>query len=80
MQSRHDAGFQPQLQRIMPDVEDYPFTMDDPALGSGTRTCQRWREEDVKLDKPVEFHPRYMHCLIAYGQSRATLSKWASLE
>ncbi len=44
-----------------------------------TLTCRQWREVDdspinalgESQQTPVEFHPRYMHCLIAYGRSIA---------
>ena len=32
------------------------------------------------LSRPVEFHRRYMHCLIDYGRARAGRSGWAALE
>jgi hypothetical protein len=37
----------------------------------GSKSCSEWREIDEKLDDPVEFHPRYMHCLVSYGQTTA---------
>ena len=80
MRNGRTMGFQTHLQRIQPGVVDYPFTMGDPALGSGTRSCGEWQKLDAALDKPIEFHPRYMHCLIADGRTQATASKWAAME
>jgi len=37
-----------------------------------TRSCAAWRKVDDRVDQPVEFHARYMRCLIAYGRSVAT--------
>lgn len=31
------------------------------------KTCWQWRLEDERLDKPMEFFPRYMHCLAEFG-------------
>lgn len=39
--------------------------------------CAEWRSIDAERDSPVEFHPRYMQCLIAYGNSRGSLFDWS---
>jgi len=41
--------------------------VDDPDIAD----CASWEEIDRQRDNPVEFHPRYMHCLISYGRSVA---------
>lgn len=40
------------------------------------RTCAEWRDEDDDQDSPVEFHPRYMACLLDYGRTRAKVEPW----
>ena len=39
------------------------------------RSCEAWQAEDDK-EKPVEFHPRYMRCLVAYGRARGAAMAW----
>ena len=39
--------------------------------------CAEWRSIDAERDSPVEFHPRYMQCLIAYGKWRGSLFDWS---
>lgn len=42
----------------------------------GGRTCRQWREEDVRRDRPIEFYPRYMNCVIDYGRTKARDMQW----
>lgn len=57
--------------RIVPAERDvFPVAIPDLAPGEGTKTCDAWRRLDDEIDKPFEFHPRYMRCLIAYGRAR----------
>lgn len=46
----------------------YRFPDGDP-LDQGEMTCREWHERDRELLNPIQFFPRYMHCLIAYGRS-----------
>lgn len=46
------------------------------ASPDGTRTCKDWRQIDDNLDDPVEFHPRYMQCLISLGFERGEQFDW----
>lgn len=39
------------------------------------KRCAEWQAED-DLEKPTEFHPRYMRCLVAYGRARGAASAW----
>ena len=41
------------------------------------RTCFDWTEEDRRKDNPLEFHARYMACLLAYGRERGTAQDWS---
>jgi predicted acylesterase/phospholipase RssA len=40
------------------------------------RTCFDWTEEDRLRDNPLEFHARYMACLLAYGRERGKAQDW----
>lgn len=75
-----ERGFDANLVRIDPDVQQFTFKLDHPTLGQGERLCPEWLQLDEDLDRPIEFHPRYMRCLIAYGRQRGRDSKWADLE
>lgn len=57
--------------RIMPDMPAFSHTLDGQA-----RTCAQWRESDVRERRPVQFHPRYMACVVAYGRARAGIEAW----
>ena len=48
-----------------------------PAAGNEEKTCADWEKDDTRLDRPLEFHARYMHCVVAYGAHRAAEKKWA---
>lgn len=39
------------------------------------RTCAAWNDVD-NLERPTEFHPRYMRCLLEYGRSRGAALAW----
>jgi hypothetical protein len=56
--------------KIGPGEPDHVYEMpQELGLGTGARTCSDWSEMDEKIDHPLQFHPRYMHCLIDYGRS-----------
>ena len=40
------------------------------------KTCAEWTAEDDRLEKPTEFHPRYMRCLVDYGHARGAAEAW----
>ena len=61
---------------MKPDVSKHPFTFQNHSRFSGTNDCAGWRNEDKARDRPVQFFPRYMHCLIDYGRARARVERW----
>lgn len=63
---------------IEDDKNRFDFKMNNSVFGSERKTCQAWREEDVRIDRPFEFQSRYMHCVSAYGEDKAKRSKWAN--
>lgn len=71
-----EAGNPFYVARIEQDVNAFRYTLSDPVLGSGTRTCAEWTALDRSLDHPVQFFPRYMRCLIAYGRERGRTGTW----
>ena len=73
-------GLEPYVERIRSDVKDFPARISHPAAGPEAKTCSEWEAEDTRLERPLEFHPRYMHCLVAYGASRAHRKLWACAE
>lgn len=62
---------------IKPEASGHRFTMDEPILGSGTKTCGEWHDLDRETMEPIQFFPRYMRCLIDYGRTRAREQNWA---
>ncbi len=62
--------------RIEKDVNDFIYGM--PA-GDGFEeflTCPEWQEVDIEIDDPIEFHKRYMRCLISYGEEKVSVAGW----
>jgi predicted acylesterase/phospholipase RssA len=55
------------------ELSDKAFSIDD---FEGTKTCTGWKDDDRNLDTPLEFHKRYMRCLIKYGQDRGSKLDW----
>lgn len=74
-------GFEPRLLRIHDDLRTYAAPIDFPDTPpQDIRTCPEWKRVDQALDHPIEFHPRYMHCLMKYGGSRVEREGWARVE
>lgn len=62
-------------------LQEHMFRMDDPALDTlqpagAPHSCRDWQEEDRRTLHPIQFYPRYMHCLIDYGQLRGREGAW----
>ncbi len=74
------GGFTVEMLRIGNDVLDFRASISHTPTDNEKRTCGKWKEMDEKIDKPIEFHPRYMHCLTKYGDARIAASQWASRE
>jgi hypothetical protein len=68
---RADEGHEYRAAQIRPAADKHLYTMPPElsALGTGTKTCEEWSDVD-DVDHPLQFHPRYMHCLIDYGRAR----------
>jgi hypothetical protein len=75
-------GFKADTQRIGEDIATFKTPVDLPGNGTSQFSCPEWKVEDERLErpKPLEFHPRYMRCLVQYGTMRAQESGWARFE
>jgi hypothetical protein len=73
-----NAGSPLRFVKIGKDADDHQFELDDPVLGSGTHSCAQWSTIDDATMNPVQFHPRFMRCLINYGRVRAKIENWAA--
>ena len=65
-----------QAATIEPAAQDFAFKPDDLPGEAVSKTCAQWKADDDRLDHPVQFHKRYMRCLIAYGRTRAVALGW----
>lgn len=59
--------------KIGADSDGYQADLSGSGLGTGTKTCAQWNSDDAKSE-PLQFHPRYMRCLIDYGRSVADIA------
>jgi len=68
-----------------PALNAHLFPMDAPALATlppdqahpdGRHSCSEWKDEDERTMHPIQFYPRYMHCLIDYGSRRGEAGGW----
>jgi predicted acylesterase/phospholipase RssA len=71
----HRRGMPLHYAQISADKGKHIFQLEDAVLGSGKMTCDQAFEADRTLASPVQFYPRYMHCLVDYGYRRG-LSGW----
>jgi hypothetical protein len=65
--------------RMKPDAPDFRFG--DRSCGSSAGYLPKdgqptWFQLDEQATHPLEFYPRYMKCLIAYGEHRAAQEGW----
>jgi hypothetical protein len=65
------AGYNFQSVKIEKAVESHVFSQN-----GDTKTCAQWRAKDKALDNPIQFHPRYMKCLIDFGKTTAQQKDW----
>ncbi|MEP3050829.1 MAG: patatin-like phospholipase family protein [Erythrobacter sp.] len=64
--------------RIEPDVSDFEYIIPDANGVLVPANCPQWRQVDIDLDHPVQFHKRYMRCLIAYGEAQVQAAGWGA--
>ena len=66
--------------RIDPDVADFKVSFPAPlnAGRTGDLSCYDWMQVDIETDNPIQFHKRYMRCLIRYGEARVQAAGWGS--
>ena len=80
MQRAQVGNFAPHLLRIHADLKTFRTGIPHPGGNLDELTCPEWRLKDKQLERPIEFHPRYMHCLVNYGSHKARQAGWATLE
>jgi len=73
-------GFKTRFVRLDPAHLTFDTAIAFPGAGTSPRTCWQWREEDERRDNPLEFFPRYMRCLIAYGRQDPKLPEFVAAE
>ncbi|MBC2652519.1 patatin-like phospholipase family protein [Novosphingobium flavum] len=76
-------GLNPEIARMQPGPQGYLAHRATVALPGETpreATCGEWQAEDKRRDHPLEFHARYMRCLIDYGRNHPAVTQWARLE
>lgn len=74
-----DEEYKVHLARIEPDLASFSTAIDFPGE-TAAQPCPVWEDVDAKLEAPLEFHPRYMRCLIIYGAAKAQTKQWACLD
>lgn len=64
--------------RIEPDLAAFGVALPAPlnAGTAGSQTCAQWLALDIARDNPIQFHKRYMRCLIAYGRVKVGAAGW----
>lgn len=63
---------------ITPDWASHPFTLPGTPAAKHPPTCAQWLKLDEETEQPVQFHWRYMRCMIDYGETRAREAGWKS--
>lgn len=51
-----------------------------PPDADARKRCDEWRRIDQRIDAPVEFHPRFMRCLLDYGRAAVRAAGWTRIE
>lgn len=72
--------FTTRFARLEPGHLTHPAAIDFPGAGSAEKTCWQWRQEDERIDKPMEFYPRFMRCLIDYGHQHHKVAEFRAAE
>lgn len=73
---RADGQLLFQAALIEPAAQAFRFKPDDLPGEATEQSCAAWKADDNRIDRPVQFHRRYMRCLISYGRSRAVALGW----
>jgi predicted patatin/cPLA2 family phospholipase len=73
-------GFAVKFARIEPDHLNFKAEAGLEGEAKETMSCAEWSKRDDAIDRPLEFHPRFMRCLIAYGRARTDAAAWAAAE
>ena len=77
---RSTKEFTTSFVRLEPDHLRFPTRIDFPGAGQEEKICYQWQRDDEVIDNPKEFFPRYMRCLIAYGEQHPKAVAFAQAE
>jgi hypothetical protein len=62
--------------RIDPKARDeFTANLGD-AFEPGTKSCAEWKKVDELKESPLELHPRFMRCQLAFGRFWAKKKPW----
>jgi hypothetical protein len=61
---------------ITPDWARHRYTLPGTPPAKVPPTCADWLKLDEDTEKPVQFHWRYMRCMIDYGETRVRAAGW----
>ncbi len=62
--------------RIEKDMADFEYVMLNEEGVLTPAPCPEWKQVDIELDDPLQFHKRYMRCLIGYGEKSVQDAQW----
>jgi hypothetical protein len=75
-----ELAYRPFFVKIKSDYQEHLATLDFDGPPGETLNCREWSRRDDARDAPLEFHPRFMRCLIDYGAKRPEVAAWAAAE
>lgn len=75
-----EQAFATRFVRLDPGHLEFPTPITFAGKPLPTKTCRQWRSEDERIDQPVEFFPRYMHCLAQFGAQHPKLGAFIAAE
>lgn len=61
---------------ITPDWAQHRYALPEAPPAKRPPTCADWLKMDEETEKPVQFHWRYMRCMIDYGETRVRAAGW----
>jgi hypothetical protein len=75
-----EQEFTTRFVRLDPEHLNHPAAITFGGTTLPAKTCRQWRSADEAADAPLEFFPRYMHCLASYGAQDPKLGGFIGAE